>query len=279
MINPEDSRIHTTFHQLGTATGRLSSSDPNLQNIPIQGELAKIIRECFIARVGFKLLSVDYSQIELRIVATLSHDKEMIKAFQQGKDIHNTTASFVFGVNKEKITPSMRRIAKSLNFGIIYGMGPRAVAERAGISRDEAKLFIKNYLEEFKGVAQFIKDIKERAKSQGYVETLFGRKRFLPEINSRDPRLRAAAERMAVNMPVQGTTADIVKLAMVLISQSLDLSNACLLLQVHDELVFEIKDDIIEEMAPKIKELMEGVVELEVPLVVNIKVGQNWGEI
>ncbi len=278
MIDPKDSRIHTTFHQLGTATGRFSSSKPNLQNIPIRGEMGKRIRECFVARKGFKLISADYSQIELRIVATLADDKEMIKAFRQGKDIHNITAAFVFGVGEEKITSSMRRIAKSLNFGIIYGMGPRAVAERAGISRNEAKLFIKNYLEEFKGVARFIKDIKERVKSQGYVETLFGRKRILEEINSKDPRLRSAAERMAVNMPVQGTAADIVKLAMLETSKLQ--SVACfMLLQVHDELVFEVKFDIIEETALKIKELMEGVVKLEVPLVVNVKVGQNWGEI
>ncbi len=283
-VDSKGGRIHTTFHQLGTATGRISSSEPNLQNIPVRGEFGKKIRECFVAKEGFKLISADYSQMELRIIATLAHDKKMSEVFQEGKDIHQATAAFIFDTPEDCVTSSMRRIAKSLNFGIIYGMGPRGVAERTGISHDKAKTFISNYLEKFKDIARFIEATKAKAKTEGYVETLFGRRRFLPEINSRDAKLRAAAERMAVNMPIQGTAADIVKLAMVEISKlqregDKRFATCHLLLQVHDELVFEVKFDIIEEVVPRIKRIMENVVKLEVPLVVNIKIGQNWGEL
>jgi len=283
-VDSKGGRIHTTFHQLGTATGRISSSGPNLQNIPVRGEFGKKIRECFVAKEGFKLISADYSQMELRIIAALAHDKKMSEIFQEGKDIHQATAAFIFDTPEDCVTSSMRRIAKSLNFGIIYGMGSRGVAERTGISRDKAKTFISNYLEKFKDIARFIKETKAKAKTDGYVETLFGRRRFLPEINSRDAKLRAAAERMAVNMPIQGTAADIVKLAMIEISKlqregDKRFATCHLLLQVHDELVFEAKNDIIEEVVPMIKRIMESVVKLEVPLVVNIKIGQNWGEL
>ncbi|MEK7189602.1 MAG: DNA polymerase, partial [Patescibacteria group bacterium] len=208
-------RVHTTFNQAVTATGRLSSSEPNLQNIPIRGDLGKEIRQCFIAEKGFKLISADYSQIELRVVASLANDKEMIEIFKNNEDIHKMTAAKVNGVEPDKVTPEMRQAAKAINFGIIYGMGPHSLAESTGISFVEAKDFIAKYFEIFKDVKKFLDETKALAHSLGYVETLLGRRRYLPEINSGIPMLRSSAERMAINAPVQGTSADLIKTAMI----------------------------------------------------------------
>jgi DNA polymerase-1 len=280
MIDPKDGKIHPHFHQLGTETGRMSCSDPNLQNIPIRGEIGKEIRKCFQAQEGFKFLSADWSQMELRIAASISCDKKMQELFQKGEDIHELTALEIFQPIDGKITQEMRRIAKTLNYGVLYGMSVKGFSERTGLSLKKAKEFIERYFKEFEGLGNFIKESIEKAKKLGYVETLFGRKRFLPEINSIDPRLRAQAERIARNFPIQGTAADICKMAMVEIANQGVLSNDCkLILQIHDELLFEIVKDKVEEVAPKIKKIMENVVKLKVPLQVELKVGDNWKDL
>ena len=275
-----DGRLHTTFDQLGTTTGRLSSKNPNLQNIPIKTELGREIRKAFVAEKGYKLLAADYSQIELRIVATLAQDRKMIEVLKRGDDIHTLTAAEVFDVLPEEVSSSQRRAAKTLNFGVIYGMSVGGFAQATGFPTDKAKVFIKKYFDEFSGVARYVDDIKKEAAERGYVETLFGRKRFIPEINSSAWNLRAAAERMAINMPVQGTAADLIKMAMVEIAKSNKLSaiGSKLLLQVHDEMVFEVPEKEVEAAAGQIREIMENIYELAVPLKIEIKAGENWGE-
>jgi len=255
------SRLRTSFDQLGTLTGRLSSKNPNLQNIPIKTELGREIRRAFVAEPGNEILSADYSQIELRVVAVLAQDKNMLEAFKAGRDIHTETAHEIFEVELEKVTKEMRRIAKVLNFGVIYGMSVRGFAQTAGVDNARAKDFIEKYFKKFSGVAAFIEKTKKQAARKGFVETMFGRKRFIPEINSSVWNLRAAAERMAINMPVQGTAADIIKIAMVKIaeSQQLKVSESQLLLQVHDELVFEVIADKIKEIAAEVKKIMESL--------------------
>lgn len=290
LMDPKTGRIHTNYHQLGTVTGRLSSSDPNLQNIPIRGELGQEIRKAFIAEKGYKLISADYSQIELRIAASIANDRKMIEAFKKGKDIHVLTAAEVNNVSESKVTPQMRYQAKALNFGVLYGMSVVGFAEAAGISRERAKDFIKEYMKDFSGIAKYVEKTKKEAKKKGYVETILGRRRYLPQINSSDFRLRQASERMAINMPIQGTAADIIKVAMIEIEKGLEsFGEAKMLLQVHDELVFEVKEDKIKEVAEIIKETMEGVLNqpefkdvkkiLRVPPEVNIKVGDNWKDL
>ena len=279
MINPKDGKIHPCFHQLGTETGRMSCSEPNLQNIPIRGKIGKEIRKCFSAQEGYKFLSGDYSQMELRITASLSRDKKMIELFKKGEDIHTLTASQIFNVSKEKVTERMREMAKTLNFGILYGMGPKSFSERTGVSLEEAKEFIKKYFQNFKEIAKFAEGLIKKARKKKYAETFFGRKRFLPEINSIDPKIRAQAERIARNMPIQGTAADICKMAMIEIGKNL-LNRECkLVLQIHDELLFEIKEEKVKELAGKVKKIMENVVKFKVPLIVEIKIGKNWGEL
>ncbi len=274
-----DGRLHTTFDQLGTTTGRLSSKNPNLQNIPIKTELGRKIRKAFVAERGHKLLSADYSQIELRVVASLSGDKDMIKAFSEGKDIHTATAAEVLGIDASEVNAQARRMAKVLNFGVIYGMGSHGFAEAAGIEYGKAKDFIRKYFEEFSGVAKYLENSRQAAVKNGFVETLFGRKRFIPEINSSAWNLRQAAERAAVNMPVQGTAADLLKMAMVEIARSQWLiANSKMLLQVHDELVFEVAEDKIKKAALEIKKIMENIYQLAVPLKVDLEAGDNWGE-
>lgn len=280
-------RIHTDYHQLGTATGRLSSSDPNLQNIPARGEWGEQIRRAFIAENGYKLLSADYSQIELRIAACLAKDQKMIKAFKNNQDIHKLTAAEVNNISLDKVTDDMRFEAKALNFGVLYGMSVVGFAQAAGITRDRAKKFIDEYMRDFSGIAKYIKRIKEGVKKKGYVETVLGRRRYLPQINSSDFLMRHASERMAINMPIQGTAADIMKAAMIRISESLP-PEARLLLQVHDELVLEAKEDKIKEIREIVKDAMENVLKeptfksvksiFKVPLNVDIKIGDNWGE-
>lgn len=283
LIHPQTGRLHTTFNQTGTATGRLSSSNPNLQNIPIMSELGREIRKAFVAEKGFLLVSFDYSQIELRVAAHLAKDEKMIEAFQKGLDIHKMTASEIFNIPLEKVTPEQRRAAKTLNFGILYGMGPQALAEATGMSKAEAKNFIDEYFRDFSGIKKYIENTLRFVEENGYAETLFGRRRYIPEIHSTNWQLKHEAERMAINMPIQGTaTGDIVKLAMIKVDGWIGKEKlydfARMLLQVHDELLFEIKKDLVKKIAPKIKELMEGVVELKVPLVVDVKAGTNWGE-
>lgn len=281
LVNPKTGRIHTTFNQTGTATGRLSSANPNLQNIPTLSDYGKKIRNAFVAERGFLLVSFDYSQIELRVAAHLAGDKKMIEAFKKGSDIHAITASEIYNVPLEKVTSELRRNAKTLNFGILYGMGPNALSESTGMPREEAKKFIDEYFRDFAGVREWIQKTKTFAEENGYVETLFGRRRPIPEILSPNWQMKREAERMAVNMPVQGTAADLVKIAMIRVDGFLKKEGhsdaARMLLQVHDELLFEVKEDGVSHIAQRIKEIMEQTAKLRVPLVVDVKFGKNWG--
>lgn len=278
-----DKRLHTTWNQTGTATGRLSSQNPNLQNIPTRSDYGREIRRAFVAERGFTFVAFDYSQLELRIAADLSEDEKMINAFCAGDDIHRLTAAEVNGIPERDVTPEQRYKAKALNFGILYGMGARAFAESAGISRDEANVFIEEYFKKFSGVARFIEATKEFARAHGFAKTAFGRKRFFPEILSTNFRMQREAERMAVNHPIQGTAADIVKRAMIEIARIMRENewkdSVRLLLQVHDELFFEIKSDRVSATAPKIMRIMEEAWRGKVPLRVEIKQGANWGDI
>lgn len=277
-----DGRVHTTFVQTGTATGRLASQNPNLQNIPVQGEWAARVKNVFVAEKGYELASFDYSQVELRVVAHLSGDKEMIQAFQQGEDIHTHTASEVFNVPNGKITSAMRRMAKVFNFGILYGLSAHGLAQSLQISREEAQDFIDNYFLRFSGVKRYIEKTRDEVVQKGYVETLFGRKRWFEELKHPDRlphNVREAMFREAVNFGIQGTaTADIIKLAMIQV-HPLCSDEVRLILQIHDDLLFEIKSDKVKETAAKIKKVMERVVTLDVPLVVEVKAGKRWGEL
>ncbi|NTV41117.1 MAG: DNA polymerase I [Candidatus Moranbacteria bacterium] len=276
----ENSRIHTTFQQAVTATGRLSSIQPNLQNIPIKTELGQFLRTAFTASDGYKLIGADYSQIDLRCVAHVSNDKKMIEAFHRGDDIHKITASQINNVTLSQVTEKMRSAAKALNFGIIYGMSSFGFSQSAGIARGDAQNFINSYMEKFSGVASYMKETREFARANGYVETLLGRRRNLPEINSPNFQVAAVAERMAINMPIQGLTADIMKLAMLAVAKEFSQdSDLKMLLQIHDEIILEVKTEKTESVAKKIKEIMENVYKLKVPLTVDVKVGDNWGEI
>lgn len=279
----KNGRIHTTFNQTGTASGRLSSQDPNLQNIPLHSAMGDEVRKSFIAEKNYKFLSVDYSQIHLRIIAALADDKKMIKAFRDGVDIHKFTAAEINNVPIEKVTPEMRFAAKALNFGIIYGMGVKSFAESAGISREKAKEFITEYLSDFSGIAKYIEELKNKARDLGFTETFFGRRRYLPEINSPNHMFRSQAERMAVNMPIQGLEADIMKKAMIEIDNWIEKNNLTdkirIILQIHDELLFEVRENFVSEAAKKIVELMESVISLNMPIIAEAKMGDNWGEL
>ncbi len=280
LIDPKTKRIHTTFNQAGTVTGRISSQDPNLQNIPVRTELGQEFRKSFVSEVGYKLVSFDYSQLELRIAAHISGDKKMSAAFKRGEDIHTRTAAEIFEVAPENVTPNMRREAKVLNFGLLYGMGLLGFQRAAGVSRDRAREFIDRYMQEFSGVAKYMNDTEQKARKDGFVSTIFGRRRYLPEINSGIPQLIAQAERMAINHPIQGTEGDFLRIAMgrihELVYNEYNENDVRMLLQVHDELLFEIKNNLIEEVSPKIKNIMENVAKLDVPLVADIKSGDNW---
>jgi len=280
LINPKTGRVHTSFNQTGTATGRLSSSDPNLQNIPIRGELGKQVRKAFIAGDGRMLLAADYSQIDLRVMAHLSQDSHLMAAFHHDEDIHTATASEVFGVSASEVTPDMRRVAKTVNFGVIYGISDYGLEQATELSREEASRFIHAYFEKHKGVREYVESTKRQARERGYVETVLGRRRYIPEINSSNAQVRAAAERMAINMPVQGTSADIIKLAMIGIQREMDRRGlmAKMILQVHDELVFEVPEQELEQMKALVEEIMPYALDLNVPLKVELKVGSNWGE-
>ncbi len=277
-----DGRIHTTYSQTGAATGRVSSSDPNLQNIPTRTELGQRFRATFVTPKGFRLLSLDYSQLELRLVAHIAHDETMIEAFRSREDIHTRTASEIFGVAPIQVTKDMRRQAKTLNFGMIYGMGTLGFARASGVSRDAAKKFIDEYFTRFAGVARYLERIKQEAFEQGYVSTLMGRRRPLPDIRSTMPQLVAQSERMAINHPIQGTGADIVKLAMIAVDAHIRTlgprSGVRMLLQVHDELVLEVPEQSLPALAHRLAAIMETVISLEVPLVVDAKAGENWSD-
>jgi len=275
-----DGRIHTTYSQTGTATGRLSSLNPNLQNIPQRGDLAREIRAAFIAPEGWFLLSFDLSQIELRIIASLSGDEKMIRIFREGGDIHQATAAEVNHVPPDEVTLDMRYAAKALNFGILYGMGSRAFAESSGIAQDTARKFIDEYFKNFSGVARFIETTKKNAEKYGYAQTLSGRKRWLPDIRSKNPMLRTAAERMAQNMPIQGLQADIIKIAMVRTAKEVLAlprfrGNARMLLQIHDELLFEVRDSILKDIVDNVRVIMESAWPLNVPITVGVLKGKN----
>ncbi len=283
LINPRTGRVHTSFNQTGTVTGRLSSSAPNLQNIPIRTELGRAVREAFVAGGGrdWALLSADYSQVDLRVLAHLSQDPRLLAAFRADEDIHAATASEVFGVALDEVTPDMRRVAKTVNFGVIYGMGEFGLAQGTGLSREEAARFINAYFEKYEGVKEYLAATRRKAWAEGYVQTLLGRRRYIPEIYSASPRIRSAAERMAVNMPVQGTAADIIKVAMIQLQRRIDGRgmDSKMVLQVHDELLFEVPTAELEEMKALAKETMSQAVELSIPLKVDLKVGKNWGEV
>lgn len=276
----ENSRIHTTYNQAVTSTGRLSSTEPNLQNIPIKTELGQLLRTAFIAEDGYKLISTDYSQIDLRCVAHVSNDKKLIEAFHRGNDIHRLTAAEVNKVTPSQVTDKMRSSAKALNFGIIYGMGAYGFSQSAGISREEAQQFINTYMEKFSSVADYMKETRESARKNGYVETLLGRRRNIAEINSPNMQVANAAERMAINMPIQGLAADIMKLAMINVYKEYKNNpNVKMILQVHDEIILEVKEELADEVSKKIEQLMESAYKLSVPLTADVKVGDNWGEI
>ncbi|CAK1694984.1 DNA polymerase I [Vibrio crassostreae] len=281
MINAETGRVHTSYHQAVTATGRLSSTDPNLQNIPIRNEEGRRIRQAFVAQHGWKILAVDYSQIELRIMAHLSGDKALLEAFQQGKDIHAATAAEIIGVDIEQVTTEQRRRAKAVNFGLIYGMSAFGLAKQLGIPRGEAQHYMDTYFERYPGVMQYMEDTRSAASEQGFVETIYGRRLHLPEIQSRNGMRRKAAERAAINAPMQGTAADIIKKAMLLVDEWIQAEGdgrVKLLMQVHDELVFEVEESSLAEIESKVQELMESAAELEVPLVAEAGHGDNWDQ-
>ncbi|HQP51723.1 MAG TPA: DNA polymerase I [Syntrophorhabdaceae bacterium] len=280
LINPRTGRIHASFNQMVVATGRLSSSDPNLQNIPIRGEEGKKIREAFVPGEGFVLLSSDYSQIELRILAHISKDPLLIDSFNKNEDIHAKVAQEVFGVQYADITQDMRRTAKVINFGIIYGMSGYGLAKELGVSQREAQNYIDAYFERYKGVKNYIERILKEARSNGFVKTMFGRIRYVPEINNHDNSVRQVGERIAMNTPIQGTAADIIKLAMVSIHRKLKEKCLCshIIMQIHDELVLEVKDEETETVKDIVKTEMENVIKLSVPLNVSLGLGKSWAE-
>jgi DNA polymerase-1 len=280
LVNPKTGRVHTSFNQTRTATGRLSSSEPNLQNIPVRGEMAKEIRQAFIAPPGSYLLAGDYSQIDLRALAHLSHDPNLVSAFQQDADIHAATAAQLFSVKPSQVTPAMRRLAKTVNFGVIYGMSDYGLEQATELSRQEAAQFIAAYFEKYPGIKDYLETTKTEARRSGYVQTILGRRRHIPEINSANRQIRIAAERMAINMPVQGTSADIIKVAMINLHREMKRRKlrSKMLLQVHDELIFEVPQDEMKTMRELVPEVMSTALVLSVPLKVDIKTGTNWGE-
>jgi len=279
-ISPKTGRIHTSYHQAVAATGRLSSSNPNLQNIPVRSEAGRKIRQAFIAPEGYSVVAADYSQIELRIMAHLSADEGLLSAFSKGEDIHKATAAEVFSVALDQVTVDLRRSAKAINFGLIYGMSAFGLAKQLGIGRNQAQDYIDLYFTRYPGVARYMEETRELAKEQGYVETLLGRRLYLPEINAKNAQRRQYAERTAINAPMQGTAADIIKRAMIATDAWLESEKpaAKMIMQVHDELVFEVENSKVTEYSAKISALMCQAIELNVPLIVDIGVGTNWDE-
>jgi DNA polymerase-1 len=280
MVNPRTGRVHTSYHMAGAATGRLSSSDPNLQNIPVRTEDGRKIRQAFVAPPGRRIMSFDYSQIELRIMAHLSDDAGLLAAFASGQDVHKATAAEVFGVPLEQVGPDQRRAAKAINFGLMYGMSAFGLARQLGIGRNEAQEYISLYFSRYPGVRKYMDDTRSQAKAAGYVETVFGRRLYLNEINGKNAGQRAGAERAAINAPMQGTAADIIKRAMIDVAHWINghRERALMLMQVHDELVFEVEEDFVSEMHKEVKARMESAAILKVPLLVESGVGLNWDE-
>ncbi len=276
LIDPVTQRLHTTFNQTGAATGRLSSSNPNLQNIPIRTELGREIRAAFVPRPGWKLIVADYSQIELRLLAHMSHDAVLVEAFRNGEDIHTRTAAEVFGVPPLMVTAQHRRDAKAVNFGIVYGQTPFGLSVTLGIERREADLYIRAYFERYSGVRRWLDQTIAEVRRTGMAVNLFGRRRPIPDMQSRNPNARNFAERTAVNTPLQGTAADLIKLAMIRIHEKLRGARAQMVLQVHDELLFEAPPEEVNDVRAMVKSEMESVRRLEVPLLVDVCVGDNW---
>jgi DNA polymerase-1 len=279
-INPRTGRIHTSYHQAVAATGRLSSSDPNLQNIPIRTAEGRRIRQAFVAPKGYKLLAADYSQIELRIMAHLAKDEGLLHAFRNDLDVHKATAAEVFGVELADVSTDQRRSAKAINFGLIYGMSAFGLAKQIGVDRKQSQAYIDRYFTRYPGVLAYMERTRAQAAEQGFVETIFGRRLYLPEINAKNPALRKGAERTAINAPMQGTAADIIKKAMVAVDSWLTTSglDAKVILQVHDELVLEVREDLIDQVRDEIRVHMSDAVKLDVPLLVEVGVGNNWDE-
>ena len=281
LLADSDGRVHTTFNQVGTATGRLSSTNPNLQNIPIRTELGREIRAAFIAAPQCVLLSADYSQIELRLLAHFSADPLLVKAYRTGQDIHTLTAAEVFGVPAETMSKETRNRAKAVNFGIVYGISPFGLAAQLGIEQNEARLYIETYFERYAGVRSYIDRMLEETRREQKVRTMFGRVRPIPDIQSRNANQRGFAERTAINTPLQGTAADLIKLAMIRIDKRLaqEKLKSRMTLQVHDELVFDVPEDEVEPMRVLVQHEMEHVIELSVPLVADVGVGKNWRDL
>ncbi len=279
LVNDNTGRVHTSFNQTRTTTGRLSSSDPNLQNIPVRGEMGREIRQAFIAPEGSVLIAGDYSQIDLRALAHLSQDENLLQAFRQDRDIHSATAAQLFGVDISDVKPDMRRLAKTVNFGVIYGMSEFGLEQATDLSREEAGKFIAAYFQKYPGVTRYLEATREQARRTGYVQTILGRRRYIPEVNSANRMIREAAERMAINMPVQGTSSDIIKVAMINLYREMRERrlNSKMVLQVHDELIFEVPQSEVEEMSRLVRDKMSGAIELSVPLKVDMKSGLNWG--
>ena len=280
LVDPDTGRIHTSYHQAVATTGRLSSSDPNLQNIPIRRAEGRRIRQAFIAPRGYRILAADYSQIELRIMAHLSDDKGLLEAFAADRDIHQSTAAEVFGLSLDEVSADQRRSAKAINFGLIYGRSAFGLARQLGIGRDEAQEYVDLYFDRYPGVKTYMDRTREQAHEQGYVETVFGRRLHLPEINSRQAQRRQYAERSAINAPMQGTAADIIKRAMIEVARWLKAADidARLLMQVHDELVLEVRAKQLDAVSEKLVGLMAGAADLAVPLKVAADSGRNWDE-
>ena len=279
-INPRTGRIHTSYHQAVAATGRLSSSDPNLQNIPIRTAEGRRIRQAFVAPKGYKLLAADYSQIELRIMAHLAKDEGLLHAFRNNLDVHKATAAEVFGVELADVTTDQRRSAKAINFGLIYGMSAFGLAKQIGVDRKQSQAYIDRYFARYPGVLEYMERTRAQAAEQGFVETIFGRRLYLPEINAKNPALRKGAERTAINAPMQGTAADIIKKAMIAVDSWLTASglDAKVILQVHDELVLEVREDLVDQVRDEIRVHMSDAAKLDVPLLVEVGVGNNWDE-
>jgi DNA polymerase-1 len=279
-INPKTGRVHTSYHQAVAATGRLSSSDPNLQNIPIRSEEGRKIRQAFIAPPGCKIVAADYSQIELRIMAHLSGDPGLLTAFSQGLDVHSATAAEVFEVAIDQVTHELRRSAKAINFGLIYGMSAFGLAQQLGLSRNQAQAYIDLYFTRYPGVKQYMDNIREQARQQGYVETLFGRRLYLPDINARNAAQRQYAERTAINAPMQGTAADIIKRAMLACDAWITErgGDVKMIMQVHDELVFEVAEPQLQSTIDAVRNIMSNAAELKVPLLVDVGYGESWDQ-
>jgi DNA polymerase-1 len=281
LVNRRTGRVHTSFNQTMTSTGRLSSSDPNLQNIPIRTEVGRQVRKAFVAEPGWVLLSADYSQVELRILAHLSQDPGLLEAFAQGEDIHASTAETLFGVPHEQVTSEQRRVAKTVNFGLMYGMSEYGLAQRLGIEQDVALSFINTYFGRYAAVKRYFEETLRLGRQRGYVATVLGRRRYIPELNALNRNVRSAAEREAINMPIQGTAADIIKIAMVRLYRTLQEKGlrSRMLLQVHDELVLEAPKKELDTVVPLVKATMEGAYTLDAPLVAEVHTGATWGDL